>query len=296
MRSGVSCPFDFFEKTTRCQALAEQQKALMADPKAPSTPTVKRLFALSRNECAFPKCVTPLVDEGGGKVTGRICHIRAARESGPRYDAEQTPQERHSFDNLLLLCGLHHDVIDADTDAYTVDRLRRMKHDHEEASDAELEPSEETVRDLIATVRDSTVIDGSIIISQNQLGGQVAHSITNIGSPDRSLSEEAGRAITEGLLRSAPHTYEIEVNAGDVEAKKLAFQIQEVLDTANWSCRAFATSLFPQPILGLTVSYPEKTESVEKLIVACRQSGLDPKEALLPDLDYVHILVGWNEA
>jgi hypothetical protein len=48
----------------------------------------KRLFAMSRNRCAFPNCQQPLVDQGG-KVTGRICHIRAGQPGGPRYDAAQ---------------------------------------------------------------------------------------------------------------------------------------------------------------------------------------------------------------
>lgn len=31
--------------------------------KAPRDSTIKRLFALSGNRCAFPKCYTPLVDQ-----------------------------------------------------------------------------------------------------------------------------------------------------------------------------------------------------------------------------------------
>lgn len=69
------------------------------------TSTIKRLFALSGNRCAFPGCFNSLVDPPG-KVTGRICHIRGRNTGGQRFDATQTDTERHGFDNLLLLCSI----------------------------------------------------------------------------------------------------------------------------------------------------------------------------------------------
>jgi len=94
----------------------------MATNKAsgPTTATVKRLFAVSGNLCAFPKCQVPLVDLVSGKVTGRICHIKGRKPGSPRCDLRQTDAERHSFGNLVLMCPIHHDVIDADEASYTV--------------------------------------------------------------------------------------------------------------------------------------------------------------------------------
>jgi hypothetical protein len=43
---------------------------------APSEQTIKKLFALSGNICAFPGCQSPIV-ESAGTVTGEICHICA---------------------------------------------------------------------------------------------------------------------------------------------------------------------------------------------------------------------------
>jgi len=95
----------------------------------PSQPTIKRLFAHSGNRCAFPGCVEMIVQEG--TVVGEICHIKAANAGGPRYDPRQSATERHGHDNRILLCGKHHTVIDADEEAYTVERLIKMKADHE---------------------------------------------------------------------------------------------------------------------------------------------------------------------
>jgi hypothetical protein len=79
--------------------------------KGPSERTIKRLFALSGNRCAFPRCQTALIQ--GDTVVGQVCHIKAANPGGSRYDAQQTNAERHSFENLILMCGTHHTVIDA---------------------------------------------------------------------------------------------------------------------------------------------------------------------------------------
>jgi hypothetical protein len=80
----------------------------------PTVATIKRLFAVSGNRCAFPGCELPLVDEASGNVLGEMCHIRARSPDGPRYDPEQTEEERHGFGNLVLLCPTHHAIVDGD--------------------------------------------------------------------------------------------------------------------------------------------------------------------------------------
>ena len=97
---------------------------------SPTQKTVKRLFAVSRNQCAFPGCEIPLVEDSG-TVTGEIAHITSVSANGPRFDSKQTDEERHSFDNLILLCGRHHRVIDAEIEKFPVGCLLRIKHEHE---------------------------------------------------------------------------------------------------------------------------------------------------------------------
>lgn len=95
-----------------------------------SEKTIKRLFALSGNICAFPGCTTPIV-ESGGTVTGEICHITARSAGGPRFDPAMSEKDRHGFENLVLLCRRHHKVIDSEPDLYTQDALLEMKSVHE---------------------------------------------------------------------------------------------------------------------------------------------------------------------
>jgi hypothetical protein len=112
----------------------------------PTVATIKRLFAVSGNRCAFPGCELPLVDEASGNVLGEICHIKAKRPDGPRYDPEQTEEERHGFGNLVLLCPTHHAIVDGDAGKYTVEKLLRIKAEHEARHAGGAEPSDEVAR------------------------------------------------------------------------------------------------------------------------------------------------------
>lgn len=96
--------------------------------------TLKRLFALSGNRCAFPDCTTRLTGEGGSDFVGEVCHIEADSEGGPRYNPAQTEDERQSFKNLVVMCSTHHTVIDKDAAKYTVAMLHGYKDAVERAS------------------------------------------------------------------------------------------------------------------------------------------------------------------
>ena len=136
----------------------------------PSTQIVKRLFALSSNRCAFRRCTTPLVQ--GHTVIGEICHIKAAHSGGPRYDPNQTDVERHSFDNLILMCGVHHKIIDDDEEAYTAEHLMRRKAEHEASSSF--------IDDGMAE-RATKLLIQQTVSSSGQSGGITAHTVnTNI--------------------------------------------------------------------------------------------------------------------
>ena len=107
----------------------------------PKPSTIKRLFALSRNLCAFPQCGVPIVEDSG-TVTGIVCHIKARSRGGPRFDSKQTDEERHSFGNLVLLCSRHSKVIDSDPKQFGVELLQEMKEIHERNGNIELSQAE----------------------------------------------------------------------------------------------------------------------------------------------------------
>ena len=92
--------------------------------------TIKRLYGLSGNQCAFPGCEVSFVSPEDETNVSNICHIEAAEEGGERYNPNSTDEERRSFENLILLCAKHHTETN-DVGKYTVDVLQKMKQEHE---------------------------------------------------------------------------------------------------------------------------------------------------------------------
>ena len=90
---------------------------------------VKELFAKSGNVCAFPGCNCTLYDGDDEEAEGHICHIVGLKDI--RHDPNMTEEELNDYDNLILLCPKHHDIVDKDEDTYSVKKLKKMKKDHE---------------------------------------------------------------------------------------------------------------------------------------------------------------------
>ncbi|MFA7499704.1 MAG: hypothetical protein WCY85_01760 [Sulfurimonas sp.] len=95
--------------------------------------TVKRLFVLSGNECYSPDCARNLIAEDEKTIVAKICHIEAASPNGPRYNPSMIDDDRRSFENLLLLCDEHHEIIDnpLNESNYPKKLLLKWKRDHE---------------------------------------------------------------------------------------------------------------------------------------------------------------------
>lgn len=139
---------------------------MVEGPTRPSDTTIKRLFARSSNRCAYPRCTVEIVQ--GESVLGEICHICAVRPDGPRYDPAQSAADRHGYENLILLCPNHHKVIDDDPEAYTVERVLKMKAEHESRAASLHSTAIEHATRLL--------IDQSVV-SVNQSGGITAHTV-----------------------------------------------------------------------------------------------------------------------
>ncbi|MCL2651888.1 MAG: hypothetical protein FWD60_12820 [Candidatus Azobacteroides sp.] len=97
--------------------------------------TIKRLYALSNNQCAFPECLVKFVSPTDEHENlSEICHIEAAQKGGARYNANSTDDERNSFENLILLCPTHHTKVDNNPQEYTIEKLKEMKKAHQDDS------------------------------------------------------------------------------------------------------------------------------------------------------------------
>lgn len=260
----------------------------------PTPATVKRLYAVSGNQCAFPKCQVPLVEPQSGKVTGRICHIKGRKPGSARYDLNQTDAERRSFSNLVLMCPIHHDVIDDDPDSYTVERLLEIKAQHESQAVSQA-ATDEIAHQFIASAASNTLADGSIIFSQGQMGGQTAHSITNIGPQPREVSTATANALIAELLQYPGEQFDLTTLAGDLEAHQLAHQLENILNLAGWSTSGTAHAMFLSSLpRGVVLQTPKRTTQALILLNWLHRAGLQPTGEINETLERIEVIVGAN--
>lgn len=97
--------------------------------------THKIIWAKSGNKCAFPDCRIDLVmdefETDDPSVVGQEAHIVARKNDGPRGHSDLTTEQRDKSNNLILLCGVHHKLIDDKETEFTVEKLHKFKEEHE---------------------------------------------------------------------------------------------------------------------------------------------------------------------
>lgn len=154
--------------------------------------TVKKLFALSGNKCAFPNCNQCLVDEHGN-IFAQICHIEAAEQGGERYNPNQTDEERRSFENLVLLCANHH-IESNNVVIWTVEKLKAIKSEHEtKYLKVQFEISDEVAQkalffDLLENIK--TELDKENAGDAQKILESVKNIISNLNDEDLNLEYE----------------------------------------------------------------------------------------------------------
>ncbi|MGW8449372.1 HNH endonuclease, partial [Bacillus wiedmannii] len=100
-----------------------------------SVKTRKLLWGKSASRCSFPECKMELVmdetETDDASIVGEECHIIAREDDGPRGISDISKKERDKYANLILMCNVHHKLIDDQEHTYTVDILKEFKNNHE---------------------------------------------------------------------------------------------------------------------------------------------------------------------
>ena len=95
--------------------------------------TIKKLYGLSGNQCAFPDCDVMFLNSDDDANYSNICHIQDANENthkADRYNPLMTDKERADYENLILLCPNHH-ITTNNVNLYDVKSLKNIKREHE---------------------------------------------------------------------------------------------------------------------------------------------------------------------
>lgn len=94
----------------------------------------KLLWGRSGNRCAI--CKKELVVEATTldeeSIIGEECHIVSPKTDGPRYRPETKTESFNSYHNLILLCCIHHKIVDDQIKEYHESKLLDIKKKHEQ--------------------------------------------------------------------------------------------------------------------------------------------------------------------
>lgn len=101
-------------------------------------------------------------------------------------------------------------------------------------------------------------VSGDVVISQNQSGGQVAHTINNFGPPKRNIDSKMRDQIISALAGSKPNQIGFASTQGDVEAHEFKQQLIEVFKSAGWQVQDMQTFMFFGEKKGLVITIPFK--------------------------------------
>jgi hypothetical protein len=115
----------------------------------------KILWGRSGNSCTM--CRHELVIDAtivdDESVVGDECHIISGQGQGPRYDSVFPVEWLDEPDNLILLCRVHHKMVDDQCETYTVALLRELKKNHEKWVSTTLSEKSEPPRVRIRRIK-----------------------------------------------------------------------------------------------------------------------------------------------
>lgn len=205
-----------------------------------SDKTRKILWGLSGNRCAFCRqgLVIDATAQDDQSVVGDECHIVSPKNLGPRHRPETPPEVLDGPDNLILLCQVHHKMVDDQLETYTIEMLKTLKANHENWVSASL-ATEPKKRDPIKVVRMKENIPSHLrrLTSGQELMNVISDSCAYSFEHDEPKSEDE-MEIIKGFLQEAQDWGELssDFEAGQkVEAAfRMSAMIRELESAGFW--------------------------------------------------------------
>ncbi len=93
---------------------------------------LKKLWGKAAGRCSFPECPNNCIsffEKSGDIILGEMAHVMPQSSNGPR--GTQGVVGSDTYENLILLCPLHHRTIDKAPNDFPGDLLRGWKYEHE---------------------------------------------------------------------------------------------------------------------------------------------------------------------
>ncbi len=156
--------------------------------------------------CSNPTCrvftvSAQVADTCDTASVGTAAHIHAAAPGGPRYDANQTREERRGIANALWLCATCARLVDSDVTAHPPDLLRKWKAEAEREARARIGKQATTVDEVNAHERSR--ITGQLDALLRRVGEAGALAPTLQTAFTRRLDLRPPPLVTDVIRRDA---------------------------------------------------------------------------------------------
>jgi CspA family cold shock protein len=114
---------------------------------------LKKLFALSYNQCALAGCDERLADVAWPRVLAEVCHIYGLNPGSPRHVPGLSVEEANAYENLILLCRNCHQKVDyLHIEQYSAEVLFAIKAAHEERQSGEPWATVDELRSFVVSL------------------------------------------------------------------------------------------------------------------------------------------------
>jgi hypothetical protein len=129
-------------------------------PRSYGSGVEKALYRLARGTCYFPDCPHPIFELVNNEpiVAVEIAHIYGALPGSARFVETMTDDQRRAFENLILLCTVHHKAVDGPRrDDYPPELLQQWKLDNEPSEGIEALESAGLTDEILEKVLEQVV-------------------------------------------------------------------------------------------------------------------------------------------
>lgn len=229
------------------------------------------LMGKSGGKCEFRGCNERITEEAVTNTTGNygnFAHIIADSPNGPRGDEILSKKLCDSQENIMVMCRVHHKLIDDNPEIYTVDVLNKMKKEHEDYIDKLLEVEK---RAKVNVIKYSCKIsDRSRILEENQ----ISNSVVEQGYWINNTIDLSGNKYDESEEESF---FKLEA---DNLKRLFNQQVKPLLTDEKNTNKCFLYAIAPQPLLVYLGSLFSEIVEVE-----VQQLQREPAEWVLSDFN-----------
>lgn len=192
--------------------------------------TRKMLWGRSGNSCASCRCglVVGATEDSSESVVGVECHIVSEAPNGPRYDSAFPREEIDSLDNLIVLCGVHHKIVDDQMETYTAAKLRQMKVEHEKWVAENLVSPQDQKPFVLKRTKENAISHLPCLVSGKQIFAILDGAFGHLFDHDELKTQEEVDLVG-GFLQDARDWGEISSDLEPSGRAEAAFGLRETL-------------------------------------------------------------------